>query len=299
LGLAIAVTGASGFVGGHLQRIAADAGIAFHAVSRALPPDEMRRALQGAAAVVHLAGLAHVQDRAPSEKEFFDVNAEYAGRVAQAARDAGIRRFVYVSSIKVNGERTTGTPFRASDVPAPADAYGRSKLAGERLVQDVAAASHMESVIVRPPMVIGPGARANFARLVRLVRRGLPLPFGAVDNRRSLVGVDNLCTFLLHCTGHPAAADGTFLIADEPALSTPQLVGAIAAALQVKTRLISVPPRALRMAARLARRADEAEKLFESLEIDSSETRRLRGWAPPQTLATAIALAAQSVQAQR
>ena len=183
-------------------------------------------ALQGIDAVIHCAARVHVMDERAADPlaEFRAVNVEATRHLAQQAAAAGVRRFVFVSSIKVNGEETTpGRPFTADAEPQPQDPYGQSKLEAERALFEIARQTGLEVVVVRPPLVYGPGVKANFASLMRALQRRLPLPFGSIDNRRSLVARDNLVDLLVLCTRHPAAAGQVFLVSDGEDLSTAQL----------------------------------------------------------------------------
>jgi UDP-glucose 4-epimerase len=226
----VLVTGATGFIG---RALCAETN--FEAL-------DLRRAgwegdLAGAEVVVHLVGVAHAR---ASDAVYEEVNVVLTERLAQAAARAGVRRLVFVSSIKVNGESTAiDRPFRASDRPAPEDAYGRSKWRAEQALARVAG---LEVVVVRPPLVYGPGVRANFLRLLRLVDSGLPLPFASIRNLRSFLYVGNLAALLRHCVEHPAAAGRTFLAADGEDLSTPELARRIAGALGRKSWLVPFPP---------------------------------------------------------
>lgn len=247
-------------------------------------------AVDGIDVVVHLAARVHVmRERAVDPTaEFRRVNVAGTERLAEAAARAGVRRLVYVSSIKVNGERTGDAPFRPDDRPAPEDAYGRSKWEAERALRAVATATGLEAVVVRPPLVHGPEVRGNLLRLLALLDRGLPLPLGAVRNRRSLVGVDNLADFLARATTHPAAAGRTFLVGDPDDLSTPELLRQLSAGLGRPARLLPLPVRLLRLSARAAGQIDALSRLVESLEVDSSST-RLLDWVTPVSTADGLA----------
>lgn len=301
--MSILVTGANGFVGRALcQRLRDDgrdviAGVRrkptnAHPCGRVLgdlstaAEAELVAALHDVDVIVHLAGRAHITNEtaADSLAAFRRVNVDATRRLAQAAVATGVRRLVFVSSIKVNGERTQRRPFRADDIPAPIDAYGWSKLEAEQCLRELAATSELEVVIVRPPLIYGPGAKGNLARLADWIRRGVPLPLGAVDNRRSLVGLHNLCDLLIACTAHPAATGRTFLVSDGDDVSTPQLIQRMAAAMGQPARLVPIPVPLLAIGARLARRQAEFERLCGSLQIDMAATRSALQWNPPVSL---------------
>jgi nucleoside-diphosphate-sugar epimerase len=253
------VTGATGFIG---RALCAEGNLDARPIDLRRPGWE--RDLPGAEAIVHLAGVAHAR---ASDALYEEVNVRATQRLALAAREAGVRRLVYVSSIKVNGEATPADkPFRAGDTPAPRDEYGRSKWRAE---QALATVGGLEVVVVRPPLVYGPGVRANFRRLLQLVASGLPLPFASIRNRRSFVFVGNLTALLRRCTEHPAAAGRTFLAADGEDLSTPELVRRIGKALGRAPRLVPFPPFLL------------PAKLAGSLAVDAAETRGALEWQPP------------------
>ena len=297
----VLVTGASGFVGTALvRRLAAEsawivrgcsrnapaamsAGVEW-AVSPDLSPDaDWVHALRDVDAVVHLAARVHVMAAhdEPSEIEFQRANVHGTIRLAEQAVACGVRRFVLLSSIKVNGEAGEVT---AECSPAPVDAYGRSKWDAEQALTAIGHRTALEVVIIRPPLVYGPGVKANFQALLSSVRRGVPLPFGAISNRRSLVGVDNLVDLIAACLVHPAAASETFLVSDGEDLSTPDLVRRLAAASGVKARLVPVPVWCLRLLAALARRPAAIQRLTGSLFADISKTRRVLGWTPPYSV---------------
>ena len=242
-------------------------------------------ALTGCNTVLHLAARVHVMnDNAPDPLQAFrEVNTLGTLQLARQAATAGVRRFVFVSSIKVNGEATThGSPFTASDAPAPEDPYGISKAEAEAGLRQIAAETGMQVVIVRPPLVYGPGVKANFAALVRALQRGLPLPLGAVtDNRRSLVALDNLVDLLITCMDHPDAANQTFLVSDGEDLSTTGLLQRLGQAMGRPARLIPVPPALLKLGAALIGKGDVAQRLLGNLQVDISHTRDTLGWTPP------------------
>jgi nucleoside-diphosphate-sugar epimerase len=256
--LTIAVTGADGFIGHsacaelerrgyNVRRITRTGGPLTHGDYRIVPDlaaaDGLEALLEGADAVVHLAARAHVvRETEPDPDAAFErSNVVASERLATAAVRAGVRRFVFVSSIGVNGNATRGTPFTESDRPAPAEPYARSKLRAEQALT-TAASGALELVVVRPSIVYGAGVKGNFLRLMTMVDSGLPLPLAAVDNRRSLIGVDNLAALLALCVEHSAAAGQLFLAAEPGLHSTPGLLRTIAAALQRPARVIPVAP---------------------------------------------------------
>ena len=298
----ILVTGGTGFVGGPVLRALSSAGHAVRLALRAdrpgLPGDavvvgdigpstDWRRALEGMEAVVHLAARVHVmRDHAGGAAEFRRTNTEGTLQLARAAAAAGARRFVYLSTIKVNGEATTGRPFRADDKPNATDAYSQSKLAAEAGLLEVRG---LEPVIIRPPLVHGPGAKGNLARFCRLARSGVPMPFGAIDNRRDLVGVANLANLVERCVSHPRAAGQVFLVSDCEAMSTPRLYRLIAGALGRPARMIDVPVTLMRVMARPLGLSGEIDRLTQSLELDVAKTRELLGWHPQVPAVAGIA----------
>jgi nucleoside-diphosphate-sugar epimerase len=241
-------------------------------------------ALSGIDAVVHLAGRAHVlnDDANESKRLYWQANVEVLEGLAQAAVSAGVRRFVFASSIKVNGEETHGAPFKADQRPAPEDAYGESKLAAEQRLTEISG-RYMEWVVLRPPLMYGPGVRGNMARLFDIADRGWPVPFGSIRNARDLLYVGSFADLIVRSVSAPAAANRVFLARDGEPLSTPDLVRAIAHALGKRPLLLPCPVSLLELAGRLAGRASEVRRLTGDLEIDDSETRRLLEWAPRAT----------------
>lgn len=241
-------------------------------------------ALEGVDCVIHCAARAHVlRDESPDPSAAYrEVNVEGTRRLAEQASTYGARRFVFVSSVKVNGERTEpGMPFTFADPAGPEDAYGRSKWEAEQALYDLGTRAGLEVVIVRPPLVYGPQAKGNFARLVGLVKRGIPLPLGAVNNQRSLVALDNLVDLLIRCIDHPAAPGQTFMVSDGEDLSTQELVRRQAKAMGRPVRLVPVPVGLLKAAGRLTGKSMEVERLVGSLQVDISHTKKILGWTPP------------------
>ncbi|MCK6528685.1 SDR family oxidoreductase [Myxococcota bacterium] len=304
----ILVTGANGFVGRALCPALAAAGHAPLAAVREAsalaapvgaearrapdlgPEADWREALRGVDVVVHLAARVHVMRDGSADPlaEFRRVNAAGTRRLAEQAAAAGVRRMVLASSVKVNGEATRGTPFRETDAPAPVDPYGVSKQEAEEALFEVAARGELEAVVLRPPLVYGPGVKGNFLTLLRLCRRALPLPLAAVENRRSLVYAGNLADALVRCATHEAAAGRTFLVRDGEDLSTPALIRAIAAAQGRPARLFPVPPPLLRRSAAVLGRSAVVSRLLDSLQVDDTALRSALGWTPPFTVERGI-----------
>jgi UDP-glucose 4-epimerase len=212
------------------------------------------------------------------------VNVDGTVHLAKAAAAAGARRFVFVSSIKANGEVTDVEPFSEASVPAPADPYGISKLEAERARLALSNDTGLEVVIVRPPLMYGPGVGANFGRLFNAVARGVPLPFGGIENRRSLLFVGNMADALVRCAEHPAAPGETFMLSDGRPVASAELVRGIAPALGRSPRLLTIPPRILGVLGRVTGKAAAVQRLLGSLEVDSTHIRRVLGWTPPYTM---------------
>jgi nucleoside-diphosphate-sugar epimerase len=303
----VLVTGVTGFVGRVLCDQLSQAGYLVRAalrVDRPMPANvservtigdigsttDWRQALIGVDLVIHLAARAHILHDAPGNADLYaETNARGTARLAEASADAGVGRFVYLSSIKVSGEETKGRAYAASDEPSPQDAYGVSKWLGEQAVMKIGAATEMETIIVRSPLVYGPNVRANFLRLMRWVDEEWPLPLGAIENSRSLVSIWNLCDFLLHVSKHAAAPGRIWMVSDGEDLSTPELIRRLAAAMHRRVRLLPVPPRLLQLAGGLLGRKAEVARLCGSLAVDIAQTRRETGWSPPITVDEAIA----------
>ena len=311
----ILITGATGFVGkASMQRLLADDAVQGLAVamrgSGQRWPERVSSyvtgdltattnwtaALQGVSAVLHCAARVHVMaDTAANPlDEFRRVNVQGTLNLARQAAAVGVRRFVFVSSIKVNGESTqTGQSFAAGDAPAPMDAYGVSKMEAEQGLRELSAQTGMEVVIIRPPLVYGPGVKANFAAMMRWLRRGVPLPLGAIHNQRSLVALDNLVDLLVTCITHPAAANQTFLVSDGEDVSTTELLRRMGQAMSHPARLVPVPASWLQLAATLVGKRDVVQRLCGSLQVDIEKTRQLLGWRPPLTLDQGLKKAAE------
>lgn len=303
----VMVTGANGFIGTALaMTLEREGWQVTRAVRQAARPTDVavgdigmntdwRPALSGAQAVVHLAARVHVMngDNTPGAlDECRRVNALGAFTLARQAAASGIRRFVFMSTAKVHGEGRA-VAYRETDAPAPEGAYAVSKWEAERGLREIAAATGMELVILRPPLVYGPGVGANFRRLMRLAASGLPLPFAAIDNRRSLVFTGNLTDAVRQCLTHERAAGKTYLLSDGEDVSTPELFRRMARAMGTACRLFPVPAGWLALAARGLGRQEDAARLLGSLTVDGAAMRRDLHWSPPFGLDRALAATAE------
>ena len=310
----ILVTGASGFIGKslvvRLQSIAPTSVVCgvrndhvplpgtFErvCVGDLTPMTDWDRALAGVGVVIHAAARVHViQDAAMDPlAEFRRVNVDGTLNLARQANAAGVRRFIFISSVKVNGEATDlGQSYFSDDTPAPLDAYGISKMEAEQGLRRISEETGMEVVIIRPPLVYGPGVKANFLTMMKWLWSGVPLPLGAIHNKRSLVALDNLVDLIVTCIDHPAAKNQTFLVSDGEDLSTTQLLRRMAEALHRPARLIAVPASLVQFAATLIGKPDIARRLCGSLQVDISKTRQLLGWKPPISVDKGLRLAAE------
>jgi nucleoside-diphosphate-sugar epimerase len=315
----ILVTGANGFVGRVLCRRLLDAGYVPRAGLRSrtswpelqaatpglsefavigdlgaganLAGPDLKAALENVAVVVHLSARVHMMhdDAVDPIQEYRRVNVDGTEALARAAAETGVRRMVFVSTSKVNGESTSGRPFTEGDTPDPQDSYALSKWEAEKALRSVAAETGLEIAIVRPPLVYGPGVRANFLRLMRLAELGIPLPLPDTRNRRSLIGVENLADFLVRCASHSGAANATFMVSDGEDVSTRGLIDRLARSFGRSARFLPVPESAVRLAARLAGKEAAVNRLLGSLAIDSETARQRLGWKPPVSLDSGLA----------
>ena len=304
----VLVTGANGFVGTALIRRLINDGRhpvrgAVRGDGRELPSQAERVVVSGLAAdtdwdaalhaidvVVHLAARVHVMRDSSDDPlaEYRRVNVEGTLSFARQAAQNGVTRFVFVSSVKVNGESGR---FSEVDPPCPRDPYGISKHETEIGLRHIAAESGMEVVIIRPPLVYGPGVKANFGALIRAVARGVPLPFGAIDNRRSFVALENLADFIVRCVDIPAAANETFVVSDGEDISTADLIRRLARAMDRPARLIPVPANLVMSLAILAGQRPIAQRLIGSLQLDITKARATLSWTPPLTVDQGLKLA--------
>ncbi len=240
--------------------------------------------VRGVTAIVHCAARVHVMNESETDplSAFRRVNVQGTLQLARQAANSGVRRFIFISSIKVNGEATLpNAPFAATDRPAPIDPYGVSKMEAEQQLRELSSATGMEVVIIRPTLVYGPGVKANFLSMMRWLDKGVPLPLGSIDNRRSLVALDNLVSLILTCVDHPAAANETFLVSDGEDLSTSELLRRMALALDKPARLLPVPVWLLEATAALLGKRALSKRLCGSLQVDIGKTRSLLNWNPP------------------
>ena len=299
----ILVTGATGFIGIQLSKILANAGHEVRCTARSLAPDSsttremvtcdlesadnLDHLTTGCDAIVHLAGRAHVisDDPATSEPLYISANVDATRKLAQSAARSGVKRMILMSSVKVNGESTTiDTPFTSQDTPNPQDPSGRSKTQAEQALWDVASTSGLEGVVIRPPLVYGPGVRANFASLIGIVNRGIPLPLGSIQNKRSFVSIDNLIDCIATTLQSSNVAGQTFLVSDGNDLSTPQLIRSIASALHKSPNLVPFPTVLLKLAAATVGKRGAYDRLCGSLTVDIALTKQNLSWAPPFTV---------------
>lgn len=309
----ILLTGATGFVGGAILKRLLDEKV--HAVSAVVRKESKLKAqdvptlrigsfdgetqwtgdLTKFDVVIHSAARVHVMNDAESDPlaAFRNVNVAGTLNLARQAAACGVRRFIFISSIKVNGEGTTpGTFYTGDDAPAPADPYGISKMEAELGLRQLSTEAGMEVVIIRPVLVYGPGVKANFLSMMRWLDKGIPLPFGAIHNNRSLVALDNLVDLVVTCIDHPAAANQTFLVSDGEDLSTTELLTKMAKALKKPARLVPVPSWVLQGGAALLGKKALSQRLCGSLQVDITKTRTLLGWTPPVSVDEALAATA-------
>ena len=301
----ILITGANGFIGTHLCHELSNRNLGFRATARNAnennyvdfvscdleTTESLDQLMDGCDMVVHLAGRAHVTS--DDSKEKYRVANEFVTqRLANAAVQSGIARFVYISSIKVNGESSVpGLPIRQSDTPNPLDNYGRSKLAAELALQEICRANSMDYVIIRPVLVYGIGVKANFSALISAVKRGIPLPIATVKNVRSMIGINNLVDLIIATCTNQNAANQTFLASDGIDTSTPALVRFIATSLNRRPRIFPFPISILRLLAAVFGKSSAIDKLTGSLSVDISHTTSTLNWHPPFSIESEIAKA--------
>lgn len=306
--LRVALTGATGFVGRCVSKDLKCAGAQVLEIGRSpSAPDaeffqiesldgntDYGQSLIGCDVVIHLAARVHVMhDKAENPlAEFQVVNLHGTINLAKQAAQSGVKRFVYVSSIKVNGERTTDSVFTELDAPQPKDPYALSKWQAEQALRQIEQETGMEVVIVRPPLVYGPGVKANFYNLMKLIKRRLPLPVGSISNRRSMIFVENLADALILCSKHSAAAGQTYLVSDGLDISTPQLINGLALAMGVRSRVFPFSLRLMRFIARILGKEPVVDRLGESLVVSSDKIRQELDWRPPYTMEKGLEITA-------
>ena len=313
----ILVTGATGFIGEHLinylsaskekREIIATTRrevpnwnnkVITYNVGEITATTNWRNSLKDTSVVIHCAARAHImKEKNTNPLELYrKINTEGTLNLARQAAETGVRRFIFISSIKVNGEGTKlGKPYTDSDHPAPIDPYGISKLEAEQGLLLLAKETGMEVTIIRPVLVYGPGVKANFLSIMKWLKNGVPLPLGSIHNKRSLVSLDNLIDLIVTCIDHPEAANQVFLVSDGEDLSTSELLRRMGSALGKTTRLVPVPTRYLEMGAALLGKRHMAQRLCGSLQVDISKTRRLLGWNPPLSVDQGLKKAAEGI----
>jgi nucleoside-diphosphate-sugar epimerase len=298
----VLITGLNGFIGRALGAKLVEKGFNVNGAVRSLTPVEIpdvitryfikdissttdwQKALEGVKVVIHLAARVHVMNDHAVDAlvEYRKVNVEGTLNLARQAVDAGVQRFIFISSIKVNGEGTLlGHPYTAEDQPDPVDPYGISKREAEDALRQLVSDTGLEVVIIRPPLIYGPGVKANFLRMMRWLDKGMPLPLGAIHNKRSLLALDNLIDLIVTCIHHPGAANQIFLAGDGEDLSTSELMRRMSAALGKKAWLLPVPGFFLKWGAALLGKHEMAQRLCDSLQVDISKTCELLDWKPP------------------
>lgn len=304
----VLVTGGSGFIGQAVsERFSAERDIELIRIMRLAgngkscgtsvefkeiePTTPWRKELHGVDLIIHTAARVHIVSDTSSDPlaEYRRVNVAGTLNLARQASEAGVKRFIFLSSIKVNGEITRrGKSFTADDPPSPTDAYGKSKHEAEIGLQRLSQASDMEVVVIRPPLVYGPGVRANFLAMMRWIEKGWPVPLGHVDNRRSLVALANLVDLIKVCSVHPAAANQVFLVSDGEDVSTTELLNRIGLALKKPVRFVPVPAGLIQTLAALAGKKGQVDRLLGSLQVDDSKTRKVLGWTPIVSMEEAL-----------
>lgn len=299
------ITGATGFLGQYLLPFLTPYDITiigrkdyifyphkFHHNASLDGNSDYKEALIDAKVIIHCAARVHIMDDnvADSLTEFRHINTFGTLNLAKQAAEAGVKRFIFISSIKVNGESTLlNKPFRPDDEAAPQDPYGVSKAEAEEGLKTLAKETGMEVVIIRPPLVYGPGVKANFAALMKLVSFGIPLPFGCItNNRRSMVYIGNLVDLIIKCISHPNAANQTFLVSDDDDLSTARMIKELSVPLGNKGWLLPIPVKVFDVLGKITGKSDIIERLCGSLQVDISKTKRLLDWHPPVSIKDAF-----------
>lgn len=305
----VLITGANGFVGSRLCRVLQERGYIIRAALRQVDPSincnirdrvavgnigqgtNWKKALHSVDCVVHLAARVHVMQDSTIDPlaEYRKINMDATLNLARQAALNGVHRFIFISTIKVNGEQTLpGKPFTEKDVPAPSDPYSISKYEAEKKLQELADDTGMEMVIIRPVLIYGPGVKGNVVSMMKYILKGIPLPFGAIHNQRSLVALDNLVDLICICVEHVAAANQVFLVSDGNDVSTTELFKRMAEALNVPSRLIPIPEKMLMLGASILGKQTLALRLLGSLQVDIAKAQELLGWSPPVKMKAAL-----------
>ena len=300
----VLVTGSTGFVGRHLCKSLVSGGFTVTGTTRSLAsgctpviydvretgdigaPMDWALVLRDVDYVVHLAARAHVMSETAQDPltEFRRVNCRGSEQLAESAVAAGVKRFIYVSTIKVLGEKTEGRPFQHTDRAAPSDPYAISKLEAEEALHHIGEDKGLELVILRPPLIYGPGVGGNYLRILNLVSRGIPIPLGSLRNTRSMLAVSNLCDVIQICLEHPDAAGRTFLVSDGADTSTPGLFRLIGNLMGKPVRMLPVPEYLLRLGGKIFRRSNEVRRLCDSVQVDIEQTKKVLDWSPRTSL---------------
>lgn len=298
----ILITGANGFIGRHLRSHFLSIGQDVRCASRQESGTgninienidsrtNWQDALDGIDVIIHLASLTQIIANPASDplRTFRETNSEGTRRLAEQAANSGVKRLIYISSIKVNGELSGEHPFTPDDDAKPKTAYGISKWEAENALLQIAGTSSLEIVIIRPPMVYGPGVKGNFMSMMKWLKAGIPLPLGSIHNKRSLVGIDNLIDLIITCLIHPAARNQTFLVSDGEDMSTTELLNSLSSALGTPPRIFPCPQSVVGLAAKLAGKEQIAQRLLGNLQVDISKTVDLLEWTPPISLAQGV-----------
>ena len=300
----VAVTGVAGFLGTDLANLLLRQGYQVRGILRRTLPDttdllisdfsvmgdigsttSWGEALKGIDVVVHLAARVHImnENKHNTKNIYHQVNTAGTETLALESANIGIKRFIYVSTVKVNGEKTTEKSFTENDIPSPVGYYAQSKLESEKIIMDIGKKSGMETVIVRPPLIYGPGVKANFLKLIKLVESGIILPFKSIYNLRSMIYLENMSNFLINCIEKDSAAGQIFLVSDGWDLSTPQLINSIAACLEVTPRLYPFPVSMIKIMGKITGQNSAINRLTDSLRVDISKAKNILSWIPPYT----------------
>lgn len=295
----IVITGSSGFVGQALIKYLSNLGHTIHVIKRYEIEKFKSHQQNKYDVLIHLAARAHVmhENTQDAYKAYADVNIEYTIKIAELSKHLHVKRFIFLSSVKVNGEQTFGSPYRETTPASPEDAYGKTKFQAELLLNNAFKNTDTELVIIRSPLVYGKGVKANFGNLIKLSKLPLPLPLGAVKNKRSMIYIGNLIDFISICISHPSAGNQTFMVSDDCDISTPELIRLIRECNNMSPWLIPIPQSLIIFILVSLGKATTANRLLGSLQIDISKAKKLLNWKPPYTLQQGILESTQSTNA--